>query len=62
MYVPMPPLYTRSTGAVRMVEMSWSGVIRPGAAPSAWAASGLSSIAFADRGNTPPPAEMSAGS
>ena len=60
-YVPMPPFHSRSTGASRIAWISSAGVIVevPLGRPSAATISGVMSIDFSERGNTPPPAEMS---
>ena len=60
----MPPFHSRSTGAARIAETSWSGVSEAASlsSPSTAAACGVSRTDLAVRGHTPPPAEISAGS
>ena len=58
----MPPFQSRSTGARSSARISSFGVSASASTPSAARASGESGIDFAVRGNTPPPAEISAGS
>ena len=58
----MPPFHSRSTGADRMAEMSWSGGIAwtVSPSPSTRLACGDTGMDLALRGHTPPPAEISA--
>ena len=58
----MPPFHSRSTGARRIAEISSSGDRATTAAsrPSAARACAETGTDFADRGQTPPPAEISA--
>ena len=60
-YVPMPPFQSRSTGAARIAEISWSGesAAVPSSSPSTARACGEIGTDFAERGQTPPPPEMS---
>ncbi len=58
----MPPFQSRSTGARSTALISSVGVSRSAAMPSAARISGVSSIDLAVRANTPPPAEIRAGS
>ena len=55
----MPPLYSRSTGALRIALTSSVGVIASAVIASAALTSGVIAIDFALRGWTPPPAEIS---
>ena len=55
----MPPLYSRSTGALRMALTSSVGVSAFAEIASAALTSGVIAIDFAPRGWTPPPAEIS---
>ncbi len=54
----MPPFQSRSTGARSTAWIRSVGAIRSASTPSAARASGDSGIDFADRGKTPPPAEI----
>ena len=60
----MPPFHSRSTGALRQALISSAGVSASTvlARPSAARIGSLIGIDLAVRGNTPPPAEISAGS
>ena len=60
-YVPTPPFHSRSTGAVRIREISSSGdrASTASSMPRADRACGDSGTDLALRGQTPPPAEIS---
>ena len=61
MYVPMPPLNSRSTGAHSTARTSSGGVISVtlSSMPSAWRTWWLRAIDFCSRLNTPPPSLIS---
>ena len=57
----MPPFHSRSTGARRIAEISSSGdsAVTEPSRPSAARACAETGTDFAERGQTPPPAEIS---
>ena len=55
----MPPKNNRSTGAFRIAFITSCGVALALARPIAACASFDSAISFSERGNTPPPLEIS---
>ena len=55
----MPPKNSRSTGAFRIAFITSAGVALALARPSSACVSFDSAIAFDERGNTPPPLEIS---
>ena len=58
--VPMPPFHSRSTGARRIARMTSLGGSASASTFKAARTWGESGIDFADRGHTPPPAEIAA--
>ncbi len=58
-YVPMPPFQSKSTGAFKMPAINSSGVRCSPSIPRTALIGSVISIDFEERGNTPPPSEIS---